>query len=141
MGLNSNINLHRLRGQCVLDHVDAHRFAGAADLPADALQIVLCQIWIRLLFDLGYFIDVLDTYAASAFMTWQWASLLQAGRLLDEIARRGRLDRKLKASVHIGFEKNSHGNISIELLRAIVELLAKLHHVDTERTQRLTNLG
>ena len=95
---------------------------------------MLCQIWIRLLFDLGYLIDVLDTYTASALMTWQWTSLLQAGRLLDEIARRGRLNRKLEASVYIGFEKNSHGHITIEFLRAIVELFAKLHHVDTERT-------
>ena len=91
---------------------------------------MLCQIRIGLLLDLGDFVDVLDTHTASTLMPWQRACFLQPSCLFDEVAGRRRVNRKFEASVSVGFEKDSHGDVAIELLGSIVELLAKLSNLN-----------
>ena len=101
---------------------------------------MLGQIRINLLLNFGYLIHVLDADAPRTLMPWKRAALLKARRLLDKVSGRRRLDRELETTIDVCLKHNTHGHILIEFRRAIVELLAELHHIDTEGAESLTDL-
>ena len=101
---------------------------------------MLNEVWVDRLLDFSDLVDIFDTNSACTFMTWKRTALLQTRCFLDEV-RSGRwLDSELEATIDVGFENDAHRDIRVELSRSIIEFLAELHHIDSERTESLTDL-
>jgi len=101
---------------------------------------VSAKVRVNFLLDFGNFINVFNRHSASRDVARLCASLLERGGLLNEPAGWGRLDDKFEGSVDVGCELNSHWDVLVVGTSTFVELLAKLHHVDSQRTESLTNL-
>ena len=90
--------------------------------------------------DFRNFVEVLYTDAAAMLMTGFYTAFLKPSSFLDEPSCWGRLDDKSKAAIDISLKYDSHRHFRVELLSAIVKFLAECHHINTERTQSLTDL-
>jgi len=118
-----------------------HGAHGAEDHPAYALDVMLLQMRIDLLLDLRNFVYVFDAYTTSHVLPRLVAALHLTCCLLYKPRGRRRLHHELKTTVNIGLKDDAHGYFAIVLSGAIVEFLTELHHVDTEGTESLTDLG
>ena len=60
---------------------------------------------------------------------------------LDEPAGGRWLDHVGKGSIRVREQDHSHRDIGSDVASVGIEILAELHHIDTERTEGLTHLG
>ena len=102
---------------------------------------MLLQVRVHLLLNFCNLIYVFYTNTASHVLPRLVAALHLAGSLLDEPGGGRGLDHELKATIDVGLEDDAHGDLAIVLACAVVEFFTKLHHVDAEGTEGLTDLG
>jgi hypothetical protein len=102
---------------------------------------VLSEIGIDFLLYFRDFVYVFYTNTTWDVLSWLVASLLYASGFLYEPRCGRRLDHELEASIHIGRENDTHGHFGVVLASAFIKFFTKLHHVNTEGTQSLTDFG
>ena len=86
------------------------------------------------------FVQVLNADTPSDVLPRLIRAFLKTCGLLYEPRRGRRLHDKLEASIDVSLKYDAHRHFSVILASAIIEFLAKLHHIDTERTEGLTDL-
>lgn len=107
----------------------------------DGGDVRLLQVGVQLLLDLGDLVDVLDGDGRVEEVSRHRRELLLPGGLLQEPAGLGWLYDELEGAVGEGSEFDLEGYVASDVRGYLIELLAELHHVDSQRTQGLTHFG
>lgn len=74
-------------------------------------------------------------------MAGYWGELVLPCSFLEEPARLGRLELELEGAVGEGGQLDLQGHVAADVGSDFIELLAEFHHIDPERTERLTHFG
>lgn len=93
------------------------------------------------LLDFGNLVDVLETDGAHDVVARSAGALLDAGSLLEEVGG-GRCFRvEGEGSVRLDEDLSGNGDTGLDVRSASVELLAKVHGLDTTSTKSGTDRG
>ena len=74
-------------------------------------------------------------------MAGHWCELFLASGFLEEPACLWRFEFELEGAIGESSEFDLKWDVSPDMRGDLIELLAEFHHVDAERTQRLTHFG
>jgi hypothetical protein len=101
---------------------------------------VLLEMRVNFVLNFCDFVQVLNADTPSDVLPRLIRAFLKTCGFLYEPRGGRRLHDKFEASIDVGLKDDAHRHFSVVLACAIIELLAKLHHVDTEGTKGLTDL-
>ena len=105
---------------------------------ADALKRDVLEVLVELLLDFRDLVDVLERNLVVDLVPRELRELVLADHPLHEPGGLRWLDVVLVAPVLEHAHDHAHRSLRAHVRRIRVEVLAEVHHVDAERTERLT---
>lgn len=86
--------------------------------------------------DFGYLVDMFHADSPDPVVPWASSALLQTSDLFQEVRDRRRLGHERERPVGLDRNERGRGHAGLDVGRARVELLAKVHGLDTACAER-----
>ena len=116
----------------------SQRSCGTNDGARDRLQFEVLEVVVSGL-DFGDFVHVFETDGTQYFMSGTRGTFFQAGDLLEEVCGRRRFCDKSERPVWLDVNHGRNWYAWFDMSGPGVELFAKVHGLDTTRTERWAN--